>query len=695
MPTSTNTVRLAVDIGGTFTDVVLETPARTHTVKVLTTPRAPELGVMDGIGTVLAEAGLEAGAVGVVIHGTTLATNALIERKGARTAFVTTEGFRDVLEMGFEKRYAQYDLAMEMPPPLVPRPLRFTVPGRVAAGGETLVPLDAEAVHAVAAALRRAEVEAVAVGFLHAYAHPEMEREAAAILAEALPGVTVCLSGEVCPELREYERFSTTVANAYVRPLMSGYLHRLRDLLDRAGLAAPLYLMMSGGGLTTLEQAARFPIRLVESGPAGGAILAARLAAQCGLERVLSYDMGGTTAKICLIDDARPQRSRSFEVARVYRDMKGSGLPVRIPVIEMVEIGAGGGSIARVDALGRITVGPDSAGSEPGPVSYGRGGMRPTVTDANLDLGKLDPGGFAGGRLRLDAAAARSALARDVGIPLGLDAHWPAVGVVEMVEENMANAARVHAIERGRDVASCTMIAFGGAAPLHAARLAEKLGIRRVLIPVGAGVGSAIGFLAAPISYEVVRSFRRALPDLPVGEANRLIEAMAAEARAVVRRGAGDAPLVEERKVELRYRGQGHELVVDLPDRPLDEGDRTLLRAAFEDRYRRVYGLVLPDMEVEAVSWSVTVSTRPEAVARIADPGPRRRAVPAGRREAYDASLGRMVGHAVHERAALAPGDRLDGPAVIVEAETTTMVPAGFIARIHPAGHILLERGDV
>lgn len=693
MPASTNTTRLAVDIGGTFTDVVLETPARTHTTKVLTTPRAPELGVMDGIGAVLAEAGLEARAIGVVIHGTTLATNALIERKGARTAFVTTEGFRDVLEMGFEKRYAQYDLAMEMPPPLVPRPLRFAVPGRVAAGGGTLVPLDAGAVRSVAAALRRAEVEAVAVGFLHAYAHPEMEREAAAILAEALPEATVCLSGEVCPELREYERFSTTVANAYVRPLMSGYLHRLRDLLDREGLAAPLYLMMSGGGLTTLEQAARFPIRLVESGPAGGAILAARLAAQCGLERVLSYDMGGTTAKICLIDDARPQRSRTFEVARVYRDMKGSGLPVRIPVIEMVEIGAGGGSIARVDALGRITVGPDSAGSEPGPVSYGRGGAWPTVTDANLDLGKLDPEGFAGGRIRLDAEAARAALARDVGVPLGLDAHWPAVGVAEMVEENMANAARVHAIERGRDVASYTMIAFGGAAPLHAARLAEKLGIRRVLVPVGAGVGSAIGFLAAPISYEVVRSFRRTLSDLPAGEANRLVEAMAAEARAVVRRGAGDAPLAEERKVELRYRGQGHELVVDLPERPLDEGDCTLLRAAFEDRYRRVYGLILPDMEVEAVSWSVTVSTRQETVGRVMDPGPRGRAEPAGRRDAYDASLGRRVEHAVHERAALAPGDRLDGPAVIVEAETATMVPAGFAARIHPAGHILLERG--
>ncbi|HEV7369147.1 hydantoinase/oxoprolinase family protein [Arenibaculum sp.] len=692
MPASTNTTRLAVDIGGTFTDVVLETPARTHTTKVLTTPRAPELGVMDGIGVVLAEAGLDARAIDVVIHGTTLATNALIERKGARTAFVTTEGFRDVLEMGFEKRYAQYDLAMEMPPPLVPRPLRFAVPGRVVAGGGTLVPLDADAVRSVGAALRRAEVEAVAVGFLHAYAHPEMEREAAAILAEALPDATVCLSGEVCPELREYERFSTTVANAYVRPLMSGYLHRLRGLLDREGLAAPLYLMMSGGGLTTLEQAARFPIRLVESGPAGGAILAARLAAQCGFDRVLSYDMGGTTAKICLIDDGRPQRSRTFEIARIYRDMKGSGLPVRIPVIEMVEIGAGGGSIARVDALGRITVGPDSAGSEPGPASYGRGGARPTVTDANLDLGKLDAEGFAGGRIRLDAAAARAALARDVGSPLGLDAHWPAVGVVEMVEENMANAARVHAIERGRDVTSYTMIAFGGAAPLHAARLAEKLGIRRVLVPVGAGVGSAIGFLAAPIAYEVVRSFRRTLSDLPVGEANRLVDAMADEARAVVRRGAGDAPLTEERKVELRYRGQGHELVVDLPGRPLDDGDRALLRAAFEERYRRVYGLVLPDIEVEAVSWSVTVSTRPAEVEPVADPGPRRRAEPAASRPAYDASLGRMVEHAVHERTALSPGDRLDGPAVIVEAETATMVPAGFTARLHPAGHILLER---
>jgi N-methylhydantoinase A len=486
--------QLAADIGGTFTDIVLETPQRRYSCKVATTPDRPEAAVIEGIGRLFEESGVRAAQVELFIHGTTLATNALIERKGARTALLTTEGFRDVLEMGFEKRFEQYDVNIEKPAELVPRPLRFTVAERIAADGEVLVPLDEAGVRRCAEAMRERGVEAVAIGFMHAYGWPRHEQRARELVAEVLgERVTICLSSEVCPEMREYERFSTTCANAYVRPLMAGYLVRLQAQLAADGLACPLLLMMSGGGITTLDQAARFPIRLVESGPAGGAILAAHLAHECGLRDVMAFDMGGTTAKVCLISNGEPERSRRFEVGRVYRNLKGSGLPIRIPVIELVEIGAGGGSIGRVDALSRITVGPDSAGAEPGPACFCKGGTEPTVTDANLMLGRIDADKFAAGRMRLDPARAEAALVQHVGRAIGMDGFWSAAGISEIVEENMANAARVHAIERGKVIRDFTMIAFGGGAPLHAGRLAQKLGISRVIVPAGAGVGSAGG----------------------------------------------------------------------------------------------------------------------------------------------------------------------------------------------------------
>jgi N-methylhydantoinase A len=682
---------LAVDIGGTFTDVVLEAGGRRFTTKVLTTPAAPEQGVLDGIAIVLKDAGLAPGDLGLFIHGTTLATNALIERKGARTAFLTTEGFRDILEMAYEKRFAHYDVQIEMPQPLVPRPLRLPIRERVSARGEVLIPLDESSVRAAVEALQRERVEAVAVGFLHGYAHPAHEQRVRAIVQAALPGVTVCLASEVCPETREYERFSTTCANAYVRPLIAGYLGRLRARLDAIGLGAPLFLITSGGGLTTLENARRFPVRLVESGPAGGVILGARMAREAGLNRVLAFDMGGTTAKICLIDEFAPERARRFEAARQYRDLKGSGLPVRIPVIELVEIGAGGGSIARVDAMGRIAVGPDSAGADPGPACYSRGGARPTVTDANLALGRIDPAHFAGGRIALDAGRAEQTLVTDVGARLDLDGEWAAAGISEIVEENMANAARVHAIERGKVIDRYAMIAFGGGAPLHAGRLAEKLGIRRVIVPVGAGVGSAIGFLRAPISYEVVRSRRVALGALDLANANRLVDALRREAGDVVAEGAGGAALVETRLVDLRYVGQGHELSVALPLRALTHDDIAALRGQFEDRYRRIYGVTLPDMEVEIVTWSVTVSTQAEPIAP-SEPVARRAAPrPASLRRVWEPALGQHVEMAVYRRGALAPGAEFAGPALVVEDETTTVVPASFRAHIDARGHIVLE----
>ncbi|HEV3043536.1 MAG TPA: hydantoinase/oxoprolinase family protein, partial [Roseiarcus sp.] len=477
--------RLAIDIGGTFTDLAVERAGRRETAKVLTTPSAPEEGVMTGVRTILAAARLAPSDIQLVIHGTTLATNALIERKGARTALVTTEGFRDVLAMGNESRYDQYDLNIVLPEPLAPRHLRLTIPERLDRRGRVLLPLDEKAVRGLARDLKSQQVESIAIGFIHGFVNPVHERRTGEILNEELSGVSISLASEVSPEMREWERFSTTVANAYVQPLMARYLRRLEAEMQAIGIAAPVLMMLSGGNLTTIDTACRFPIRLVESGPAGGAIFSASVARQCGLERVLSFDMGGTTAKVCLIDDYAPQASRTFEVARVGRFKKGSGLPLRIPVIDMVEIGAGGGSLAEVDALGRIAVGPESAGADPGPACYGRGGVRATVTDANLTLGRYDPERFAGGNLTLDARAAEAALVEAIGKPLGFDAGMAALGVIEMVDENMANAARVHAIESGKTYEGRTLIAFGGGGPVHATRIAEKIGIARVLVPSG------------------------------------------------------------------------------------------------------------------------------------------------------------------------------------------------------------------
>ena len=687
------TAKLAADIGGTFTDIVLEDGPKRWSGKVLTTTHAPELGVIEGIGVVLEASGLKPEDVAVFIHGTTLATNALIERKGAKTAFITTEGFRDIIEQGYEKRFDHYDLMIDRPVPLVPRTLRLEIRERLSSTGEVLLPLDEGAIKPLAQKIMAEEVKSVAVGFLHAYAHDAHEKRVRELLAKHLAeDVTICISSEVAPEIREYERFSTTVANAYVRPLMASYLYRLRDRLKEMRLTAPLFLMMSGGGLTTLETAARFPIRLVESGPAGGAILAAQIAAECALPHVVSFDMGGTTAKICLLTDGEPERARKFEIARAYRDMKGSGIPVRIPVIEMVEIGAGGGSIARVDKLSRITVGPDSAGSTPGPVCYGRGGVEPAVTDANLALGKIDPAYFAGGKIALDEAAAKSALQKSIGDRLGLKDFWPAAGVTEIVEENMANAARVHAIERGHDIAACTMIAFGGGAPLHACRLAEKVGVNTIIVPKGAGVGSAIGFLRAPVAYEITRSAVVSLEDFNPERVNALLAAMTADARAVVEPALGRAKPVIQIIADCRYIGQGHEIRVSVPLKKLMKGDGAKLKAEFERLYEQVYGLRIPNQEAEAITWSVTVSSQPASPKRAARAAKKPAPKPRSKRTIYDPALGKQVQAPVYWRFDMGPGSAIKGPAIIAEDETSTIVGANFDASVNSLGYIVLER---
>src|SRR5437763_976684 len=600
--------RLGVDIGGTFTDVALEAGGRRYSAKILTTPEAPERAVLEAIGTVLRETALAPADLSIIIHGTTLATNAINEREGAKTALLTTEGFRDTIEIRHENRFEQYDVNIDRPPPVVPRRLRFPVRERIDARGGVLVPLDEAGVSSLADQLAAAGVQSVAIGFLHSFTNPAHERRAGEILGDRLPGIPVTLSSDVSPEMREYERFSTACANAYVQPLISCYLANLQALLRREGFVCPLFLMLSGGGLTAVETAIRFPVRLVESGPAGGAIFAGEIARQCGLDKVLSYDMGGTTAKICLIDDIKPQTSGAFEVGRIYRFKKGGGLPLRIPVIEMVEIGAGGGSIARVDRLKRITVGPDSSGADPGPACYRRGGTAPTVTDADLLLGRIDPAGFSGGRMALDRTAAEAAMQHEVADPLGLAVELAALGVSEIVDENMASAARVHAIESGKDARGRTLVAFGGAAPLHAARMAEKLGLDHVLVPSYAGVGSAVGFLRAPIACEILRCSLQRLDEFDAAAANALFAAMRAEAEPIVRRGAGDAPLSETRSAFMRYRGQGHEIAVPLPVRSYREDDAAVFHAVFEEAYRRLYSRIIPGVEVEILSWVLLLS---------------------------------------------------------------------------------------
>ncbi|PRX38013.1 N-methylhydantoinase A [Meinhardsimonia xiamenensis] len=687
-------VRLGVDIGGTFTDLVLEAGDRLHSAKVLTTHAAPEEGIITGLAEVCARAGIEPSQIGQIIHGTTLATNALIERRGAKTALVTTEGFRDVIEMRSESRFEQYDLNLQLPEPLLPRNRRYTLRERVDADGGVLIPLERAEVEALAAELAAAGYEAVAVGFLHAYANDIHERLVAEVLAERLPGVAVSLSSRVSPQMREYERFNTTVANAYIQPLMKSYLERLGARLRAEGADCPVFLIHSGGGLMSLESAAEFPVRLVESGPAGGAIFAAHLARAHGLGRALSFDMGGTTAKICLIKGGEPRRERVFEVARSYRFKKGSGMPISIPVIDMVEIGAGGGSLAHVDAMRQIRVGPESAGSEPGPAAYGRGGTRPAVTDADLVLGRLDPGNFAGGAIALAPNLAQAALAEHVGRPLGMGVEEAAFGVSEVVDETMANAARVHAVENGEDLAGYTMIAFGGAAPLHAGRLCEKLGIARCLVPVGAGVGSAIGFLRAPFSFEASRSVFMRLSAFDAHRVRALFEEMEEEATAFVRRCDETARVRTALKAYMRYAGQGWEIPVPLAPELARAPRAEALRARFEAEYERLFGRIVSGLEAEVTVWSLAAFTEAPVPARLPPVEALRLRRPATTRPLFDPARSRLLEAGVFARADLEPGEAVEGPALVVERETTVVVPASRMLVVHADGTLELRQKE-
>ncbi|WP_454827495.1 hydantoinase/oxoprolinase family protein [Paraburkholderia xenovorans] len=690
--------RLGVDIGGTFTDFVLEAGARRYTHKRLTTPDAPERAVFEGIAHLLRETGMAAGNLDAIIHGTTLATNAVIERRGARTALLTTEGFRDVIETGFEARADHYDLRVRQPAPLIERDLRFTVAGRMSAQGEELQPLDLDALDNIAQSLDAREIESLAIGFMHSYRNPRHEEQAAQWLAARLPRMSISLSSDVSPEVREFERFSTTAVNAYVRPLMHSYLMRLAAALASMSIRAPLLLMTSDGSLCDVDTACRLPVRLLESGPAGGALMAAHVSESLGLSQVLSLDIGGTTAKLCFIDEGRPHMSRSLEVARLYRFKPGSGIPLRIPVVELCEIGAGGGSIARVDTLGRVQVGPVSAGSVPGPACYGQGGERATLTDAHLFAGRLDPAWFAAGTLVLDADAARRALELDIATPLKVDADAAAYAVAEIADEAMACAAREHAIELGKSVAGRTLIAFGGSAPLHAARLAEKLGIDRVVIPTAAGVGSAFGFLLAPVAFDAVRSRIEPLMQVDVEAVNALLAALEDEAALIVGKVVPRHSCRVEVTVSMRYRGQGHELQVALPAARLDGDAHAILRERFEAAYLARFGRLVPRAPIEMLGWSVRLSA-PQRDGRAASidyvaatPAIAAEPIATAERLVLDQSRRERVTSRFYRRDHLATGAFVRGPAVIVDRETTVIVPPNFDARVDTGGHLLLER---
>ncbi len=698
--------RLAADIGGTFTDIALEVlddgAPVLHTTKVLTTADAPADAVLDGVRSVLREAHVVPGDVEVFIHGTTLATNALIERRGARTALLTTQGIRDSVEMAHENRFEQYDLYMRRPEPLVPRNRRIGIPERLAADGTVLMPLDEDAVRAAASSLAADGVTSVAVGYLHSYLDARHERRTAEILADCWPEATVTLSSEVCPEIREYERFSTACANAYIAPLMRRYLTDLDARLAALGLGCEVFLMTSGGGLGTLGEALRFPVRLIESGPAGGALLASQIARGLDCERALSFDMGGTTAKLCIVEGGHPRTNREFEVGREYRFLAGSGLPLRLPVIEMVEIGAGGGSIASLDALGRISVGPASAGSEPGPAAYGCGGVEPTVTDADAVLGRLLPERFAGGTMTFDIDAAAKAVTTSLAEPSGLQTTVSAIGISEVVDENMSNAGRVHAADQGSDISRGTLIAFGGAAPLHAARVAAKLGIDDIVVPAGAGVGSAIGFLRAPVSHESVRTRHARVSELTAANLAELLGEMSAEANAIVHAAAPDSQTATHVRALMRYRGQGHEITVEIDaaallhddlDSPSDGEVRSQLRTAFTKAYQQLYTRHIGNLEIEVLSWLLEVRTPGPEVAplhpHVADEpvhSPTTTLV-------TDTATGRAVAHAVFERDSLTEGAWLVGPALITEDQTTTVVPPGGVATVMAGGHLRLTGG--
>ena len=688
--------RVGIDIGGTFTDLLLVGADGSAVIgKTLTTPGDPSLAVENALRPLLENGTIRAAERGTLLHGTTLVTNALIERKGAPTALLTTIGFRDAVEIGREHRYELYDLNLELPKPLVPRHLRFDVPERIAADGSVLRSLDEDFVRRLVAELRDKGIKAIAVSYINSFRNPAHERRTAEIIAEVAPTIRVSLSSEVVAEIREFQRTSTTLANVYVQERVSDYLAQLQRRLDSIGFVGSFFVMLSSGGIATRETASRFPVRLLESGPAAGALAAAQAGSLAGHRDLLSFDMGGTTAKLCVIENGQPSKTHEFEVDRVYRFRKGSGLPIRIPVIDMIEIGAGGGSIAKVDSLGLLKVGPESSGADPGPVCYSQGGKQPTVTDADLVLGYLDPNYFLGGKMQLDMHRARLALSQ-LAEPLGMTVEQAAWGVHQIVNENMANAARAHLNERGKDPRRMPMYAFGGAGPVHGYRVAEILRLPALISPFGAGVGSTFGLLSAPLAFDFVRSAYSRLDQQDWNLANTLLDEMAEEGRKILEGSGLPAKGISyQRTADMRYVGQGHEVSVRLPNGVLDEQHVSQITMEFEETYRGLYGRKGPEVPLEIINWRVVASgPPPEMNLQLPRGGTDRRDTRKGSRRAYFPECGGFVETAVYDRYAFRPGMKFDGPAIVEEHESTLILGRRGRAHVDEKLNVIMEFCD-
>ena len=684
-------MRLAIDIGGTFTDIVLENQNNLITKKVLTSIANPEVAVIEGVSELLDENNITSSEIKMIIHGTTLATNAVIERKGAKTCFITTEGFRDVLDIGYESRFDQYDILIEKTMSLVPRKHRFVIKERNDVNGTILEPINTETFSNLIQKIKEEGFKSVGIGFLHSYANSENENILRNYLLENLPGVEVSISSDVCPEIREYERFTTTVVNAYIKPLMANYLKKLDNELKIKGFDCPLLLMTSGGTLTNIESACNNPVRLVESGPAGGAILATSIADDLNLNKVISFDMGGTTAKITIIENKKAIKAREFEVDRKARFKKGSGLPLRIPVIEMVEIGAGGGSIARVNKLEQIITGPDSAGSFPGPACYDNGGERPTITDADLVIGKINPDNFAGGKISLSKDLANKAIKKNISEIVKMDNETAALAISEIVDETMSNAARVHTVEQGHETSNRTLIAFGGAAPLHIARVAEKLRVNSVIIPTNASVGSAVGFLKAPVGYEVVKSLRMLLNVFQAEKVNELLKKMRNEAEKIIQNTSGKVSFAEERYAFMRYAGQGHEIKVAIDNADLSNYHSAKIKSSFEEQYEKLYSRILPNADIEILTWSLSLSIANEEKTSFKNLKSFNKINESKLVDFVDYERNEKIKIPYFERSELKPGDIISGQCIISEDQTTVVVSKNFNTKVLSNNFLQME----
>jgi N-methylhydantoinase A len=687
--------RVGVDIGGTFTDLVMidTLNGRLYNEKVLTTPHDPSVCVLEGVKKILDSNDVVAPDIKQVIHGTTLVANAVIERRGAAVALITTEGFRDIQEIGTELRYDTYDLFMETPEPLVQRHLRYEVAERIGPDGQVVTPLDEAAVVGVVRQIAATDVTAVAISLLHGFRNPQHEQKIREIVLREAPDLVVCISSDVMPEIGEYERTSTTICNAYVLPVFKQYLRRLTDGLRGMGIDKDLYMMLSDGGTVHESTAAAYPIRLVQSGPAGGVQATSAIGELVGERDVLCFDMGGTTAKACLIDDAKPLRTTEFEVARVYRFKKGSGLPLQIPVIEMIEIGAGGGSIAQVDHLGLIRVGPESSSADPGPACYGRGGTNATVTDADLVLGYLAADNFLGGDMKLDVKAAELALQKNIADPLGvsvIDAAW---GIHETVNENMAQAANIHALEKAKRITDYTMVPIGGAGPVHASNIALKLSLPRVICPPGAGVASALGFLVSPTAFTFVQGGVVPLAALDFSAVSQMLDEMEQNGRVLLSKAGTPGEQVNvEVLVAMRYVGQGYDVEASLDRAVLEAADKDAMRQVFEDAYQNQYGRIEKSMAVEIVAWRVIVSGDKPAIDLVAARPPTTSGnAKKGEREIYFGPHAGFEKAPVYDRYCLVPGSEFEGPGVFEERESTTVVPPGARARIDDALNLVID----